>query len=680
MKPSSWTPQAAPVISYLGKAGLAALLLTVFQLLSFALSIQLRADWPSTLCLWLALFVGYWVWCVLLGGPALFARSAAMRLGIDGALVMRVCLAAILSAAGLRILDLWAAQFYLEEFPERMAWAMAATRAAIVVVSVLVLEVTWRGLTPHVKRLVGLLRVLFWCLAIGAGFWLTAVSLAAVHLPQFIPPIAWSVVCASWWLLEGSRALPQATLRLIGVVCLGLALSAPFTAFRNSYTRSVSFAHCPMWSALTFPLRDLLDLDDDGSAPTWLGGDDCAEFDARRGPLELEIPADGVDQDCRGGDPPLPGPDPARVTGSELLNQLGSCSAPPPATSVLLLTVDALRADMVGPLTPNLQQFAAGSIEFSRAYAPSSTTRRTLASLFGGKLVSDLNSSNVVRDDQLSMGMSWSEVFARAGFFTAGYNILDTIEPVRKAFHQFNRKPPDDLREDGAKYQVASATLTNAVLDLFQKGIKAPFLVWAHYPDLHAPYQQTPGLPPGLKGYERELAYSDMHVGRLLHALQVGGLLDKAIVAISADHGEELGQRGIEGHGPFAFESVLHVPLLVRIPGCAPRRFDHPVSTVDLFENLAAVLNVKATARSLAVAGPLARGVVSEVLHPPHAFLRVILDDKIKMIVDVRNGGRLLFDLDEDPMESRDLYRSRPDLAQRLEARYQAWLDRPGAR
>lgn len=680
MKPSSWTLKAAPVIGYLGKAGLAAVLLTVFQLLSFLLSIQLKADWLSTLCFWIALFVAYWVWCVLLGGPALLVRWAAMRLGVNSALVIRVCLAAFVSAVGLRILELWAGQFYMEEFPERMAWAMGATRAGIVVVSVLLLEVIWHWLAPHVTRLAALLRVLFWCLAIGAGYWLVAVSLAAVHLPQFIPPVACGVVCASWWFLEGSRAPRQSTLQVVGVVSLSLTLSAPVTVFRNSYARSVSFANCPMLSSLIFPLRDLLDADDDGSAPTWLGGDDCAEFDARRGPLEIETPADGIDQDCRGGDPPLPGPDPARVTGSELLNQLGPCPPPPPATSILFLTVDALRADMIGPLTPYLQQFAAGSIEFSRAYSPSSTTRRTLTSIFGGKLVSDLRSSNVVRDDQLTMDTPWSEVFARAGYYTAGYNILDTIEPVRKAFHQFNRKPPDDLLEDGAKYQVASATLTNAVLDLFQRGIKAPFLVWAHYPDLHAPYQQTPGLPPELRGYARELVYTDMHLGRLLHTLQAGAVLDQVIVVISADHGEELGQRGIEGHGPFAFESVLHVPLLVRIPGCAPRRFDHPVSTVDLFENLAAVLNVKPTARSLAVGGPLARGVVSEVLHPPHTFLRVIVDDEIKMIVDVRNGGRLLFDLQNDPMESRDLYRSRPDLAQRLEARYQAWLDRPGAR
>jgi arylsulfatase A-like enzyme len=200
---------------------------------------------------------------------------------------------------------------------------------------------------------------------------------------------------------------------------------------------------------------------------------------------------------------------------------------------------------------------------------------------------------------------------------------------------------------------------------------------------MHAPYHDTtlaPGMSPELRGYERELAYTDVHLGRLLQTLGAGGVLDKAVVVISADHGEELGQRGIEGHGPFAFDSVLHVPLMVRIPGCAPRRFEHPVSNVDLLENIAVVLGIKPTARSLAASGPLARGVVSEVLHAPYAFLRVVTDGEIKMIVDVRNGGRLLFDLHDDPMESRDLYRSRPDLAQRLEQRYQQWLDRPGAR
>ena len=78
--------------------------------------------------------------------------------------------------------------------------------------------------------------------------------------------------------------------------------------------------------------------------------------------------------------------------------------------------------------------------------------------------------------------------------------------------------------------------------------------------------------------------------------------------------------------------------------------------------------------------GEQGRAVVSELWDAPDIFLRVVVDGELKMIVDVRNGGRLLFDLAADPMESRDLYRSRPDLAERLERRYQAWLDRPGAR
>lgn len=680
--PSRLIAQAVPLASYVGKAGLGALLLTVCQWLSFVLSVQLHADTVGTASFVIALFVGHWLWCVLLGGPALLMRWAAIRLHVDGSLVIRIFTAASLSAIGFRILEVWSAQFFLDEFPDRVAWAMGAARTAIIAVVVLAVEVAWRWLTPRVTRLVPLLRVVFWCLTIGVCYWFGSAGLAAIHLTPFIVPVALAAVCSSWWFLEGSPAVRPSVLRAVGLVSCLLALLAPFTAFRNGFARSVTFAHCPVLSALISPLRDLADFDDDGSAPTWLGGDDCAEFDAKRGPLELEVSADGIDQDCRGGDPPVPALDPARVTRDELLAQFGQCPALPPNTSLLLLTVDALRADVINPsLAPSLVQFAADSMEFTRAYSPSTTTRRALASVFGGRLVSDFKSSNVFRDDQLNMGVSWSEVFARAGYYTAGFNFLYTVDPVRKAFHQFNRKPPDDLQLEGSKYQIASATLTNAILDLFQKGIKAPFLIWAHYPDLHAPYHDsTQGVPPEIRGYERELAYTDLHLGRLLHTLGAGGVLDKAVVVISADHGEELGQRGIEGHGPFAYESVLHVPLLIRIPGCAPRRFDHPVSNVDLFENLAVVLGVRPTARSMAAGGPLARGVISEVLHAPYAFLRVVMDGELKMIVDMRNGGRLLFDLRDDPMESRDLYRSRPDLAQRLEQRYQQWLDRPGAR
>jgi hypothetical protein len=68
--------------------------------------------------------------------------------------------------------------------------------------------------------------------------------------------------------------------------------------------------------------------------------------------------------------------------------------------------------------------------------------------------------------------------------------------------------------------------------------------------------------------------------------------------------------------------------------------------------------------------------VVSEaIMLPDGRFLRAVVDGSAKLIVDVRNGGRMLFELARDPSETQDLYARDAQLRERLEQKYQAWLD-----
>ena len=62
------------------------------------------------------------------------------------------------------------------------------------------------------------------------------------------------------------------------------------------------------------------------------------------------------------------------------------------------------------------------------------------------------------------------------------------------------------------------------------------------------------------------------------------GLLESTVVVIAGDHGESLGERGEATHGLFVYQSVIHVPLIIRVPVARMkgRRVSDPVRIVDI--------------------------------------------------------------------------------------------------
>lgn len=145
------------------------------------------------------------------------------------------------------------------------------------------------------------------------------------------------------------------------------------------------------------------------------------------------------------------------------------------------------------------------------------------------------------------------------------------------------------------------------------------FFLWLHYIDPHDPYDPSPDYSPDLpgieKGRERELrqerAYGpekirwreidkqalvklydgdvslvDAAVGEVWQKLNDLGLMDKTILVISADHGEEFWEHGGMGHGRTFYNEVIRVPLMIVGPGIEPRRVFQSVSLLDLFPTM----------------------------------------------------------------------------------------------
>ena len=85
--------------------------------------------------------------------------------------------------------------------------------------------------------------------------------------------------------------------------------------------------------------------------------------------------------------------------------------------------------------------------------------------------------------------------------------------------------------------------------------------------------------------YDEEIAFTDRHVGRLLAGLTARGLTDNLVVIVTSDHGEALDTKqdhGALNHSKHLYDELIHVPLMVKVPGAAPRQVTTPVSLVDV--------------------------------------------------------------------------------------------------
>ncbi len=196
--------------------------------------------------------------------------------------------------------------------------------------------------------------------------------------------------------------------------------------------------------------------------------------------------------------------------------------------------------------------------------------------------------------------------------------------------------------------------------------------------------------------YDGQVAAMDAALGELMAALKARGRYENALVIVTADHGEMLGEHGTVGHmGRMLYEPLVHVPLVVKFPGAerARGRDEQPVQIVDV------------TPTALVGAGaPPIPGMQGQALpHAPYQSLaeedinpflvqtvgaaydraiRVVYDGTHKLITTSR-GDRMLFDLATDPGETDNLAERDParlaELTRRLEAAFGTTVVASGA-
>lgn len=376
----------------------------------------------------------------------------------------------------------------------------------------------------------------------------------------------------------------------------------------------------------------------------------------------------------------------------------GACTdAPPPRpSSLLLVTIDTLRADRVGAYgdasarTPNLDALAGGGVLFERAFSPVPLTLPAHATILTGLLPPE---HGVRGNGAFALGTgakTLATVMKSRGFETAAF--VGAFPVARRFGLAAGFDVYDDAveRASGLHFEFAERR-ADRVVDAALAWLvrhRGPVFVWVHLYDPHAPYAPPEGFRDA-DPYRGEVAFADSQVGRLLAAWAARP--GASTVAVTSDHGEAFGEHGEESHGLFVYDTTLHVPLLLRGPAIpAGLRVAAPVGIVELPETLADLVGAAGALprsslarfwRSRPGAEAAQAPLYAETLAPRLDFgwseLRSLRESRYKY---VRAPRPELYDLESDPGERSNVLADEPGIGARMDAGLEATLRSMGDR
>ena len=314
----------------------------------------------------------------------------------------------------------------------------------------------------------------------------------------------------------------------------------------------------------------------------------------------------------------------------------------PPASNLLLVTVDTLRADHLSswgyprPTSPVIDRLAAEGVRFAQASVQWPKTGPSFASMFTSTYGKD---NGIVRKVGVPLPCRFetlAEVLREHGYAThavvsngAVGSEFDFDQGFDTYLETWKVAAPEASGADPTGAERVNR-LALGLLDRLERDRRRPWFLWVHYLDPHWPYrpprerwdhfqgdehfdpavhvpvatgkdrQEMGGMGERqvelgrtelafyVARYDAEIAYVDAKLGELLAEMRRRGLLERTLTAFTADHGESLGDHDYYfEHGRFGFQSCLHVPLVLHYPGVlAPRVDPRPVELIDLAPTL----------------------------------------------------------------------------------------------
>ena len=376
----------------------------------------------------------------------------------------------------------------------------------------------------------------------------------------------------------------------------------------------------------------------------------------------------------------------------------------PPGTPVLFLTIDTLRVDHMGRsgyhrnTTPFLDRLAADGIYFSRCFAQSSWTLPSILSLFSslsppvfgirdgvdlvprGKWQKSTGDSAMNVEVFAEGHVTLPEVLRDNGYYTAGISTnghLIERQGFNQGFVSFN--------EVDCMWGTAECAIAQA-LQVIDSAPMNHFFLWVHIFDPHFNKSGKPPVytpPPGyeelfslspwastvdevIANYDRKIRYADDQLNLLFTALEKRGILNKYLVVIAVDHGEEFMEKGRWGHSKALTNTLIHVPLIFRLPNklLSDLVVSDVVSNIDVMPTILDLLGLPLPSSAEGISlkdvwegKDLPSRLVYSETQRFGRNMRCLIDSERdrKFVMDLKTGRREFYSLSADFMERKNL-------------------------
>lgn len=414
---------------------------------------------------------------------------------------------------------------------------------------------------------------------------------------------------------------------------------------------------------------------------------------------------------------------------------VGGCAGPDPERrQAILILLDAARPDgfsaygYARETTPNIDALARDGLVFTSFFAQGTHTREALPALFHSRyfmppIFLEIGAVPYAAPDELFQradpeATSLPRALSAAGFWTAGLSAHSWIaeqSALAREFDEF-QDLSTRLRYPKREFFPPAAQVVDAAVDWLARHRDRDVFLYLHLMDTHTPHYfdadaqrwfSVPGFRADafdvqgrpldttaqLEGanrayldalYDGDLHGVDRELGRLIESLRRAGVLDRMLIAITADHGEALLEHpGRFGHGSHWFDDVGRIPFIVYYPRrVRPGRVDGFAEQVDIAPTLLGLLGVSVpdgkrmdgidllhdggTTKTRAV---MARGIRTGRYKALFQSPADVLAGDASVPTDVE-----LYDLEEDPGEMTDVHAARSAVVAELAAEYRAAL------